>query len=140
MAAAWAISEVGGRYVRFPEVIQDHRSFARKSGMAEQEHQRIEWRRKYGGNVFVILDELGIEGEQDRDDARMALHEFFELRQKWTQRTLVLTNKSAAELRGRFASGQYDPRTRSRLGRLLVTATEDPEAIALDLGGRDMRR
>ena len=139
MAAAWAVAEVGARYVRFPELVQDHRAFGRRSSMAEQESARVEWRRKYGGNLFVILDELGIEGEADREEARAAFHEFVEVRQRWTQRTLVLTNKNNQELLARFASGQYDPRTRSRLQRLLVTATDDPNLLALDLGGEDLR-
>lgn len=139
VAAAWCVAEVGARYVRFPELVHDYRAFSRKNGIDELERTRNEFRRKYGGQVFVILDELGIEKEADRGDACEALHMFVEIRQTWSQRTLILTNKNNAELRDRFASGQYDPRTLDRLRRLLVTATDNPELLALDLGGKSMR-
>lgn len=140
LAAAWAIAEVGGRYVRFPEVIQDHRAFARKETMGAQERQREEWRAKYGLRGFLVLDELGIEEEGDREDARAALTELFNVRQKWDQRTLVLTNKSNAELLERFATGQYDGRTRSRITRLLITAEKNEDQLSVDLKSDDLRR
>lgn len=140
LSAAWAIAEVGGRYVRFPEVIQDHRAFGRKESMVAQERQRDEWRSKYGIRGFVVLDELGIEEEEDRDDARSALNEFFNVRQRWDQRTLVLTNKSNAELLERFQTGQYDVRTRSRINRLLITAERNEDQLSVDLKSGDMRR
>lgn len=140
LSAAWAIAEVGGRYVRFPEVIQDHRAFSRKESMVAQERQRDEWRSKYGIRGFVVLDELGIEEEEDRDDARSALNEFFNVRQRWDQRTLVLTNKTNAELLERFQTGQYGVRTRSRINRLLITAERNEDQLSVDLKSGDMRR
>lgn len=140
MAAGWCVSEVGARYVRFPELIQDHRAFARREGMDDMERQRATFRRKYGGQMFVILDEVGIEKESEREDAREALHYFFEIRQKWSQRTLVLTNKSNAELVERFRTDVYDKRTLDRLKRLLVTTEHDPDLLAVDLKGESMRR
>jgi len=140
MAAAWAVAEVGARYVRFPELIEDHRAFQRKAGIRELETERHAFNAKFVRPGFVILDELGIEGDRDRDGAKEALAYFVEKRQMWHQRTLVLTNKSNAELLARFESGQYDQRTLDRLRRLLITAVEDDSRIALDLKGDSMRR
>lgn len=140
MAAAWAIAEVGARYVRFPDLIQDWRSHRRLESMEGHERQRNAFRVKYGFPGFMVLDELGIEGPGDLDEARTALHEFAEIRQRWAHRTLVLTNKSATELAERFKSGQYDARTLSRIERLLVTDREGNPMLALELGGTDMRR
>lgn len=140
VAAAWAIAEVGARYVRFPDLIQDWRSHRRLESMTHHEKQRDAFRAKYGLQGFMILDELGIEGPNDVDDARVALHEFAEIRQRWAHRTLILTNKGAHELAGRFASGQYDQRTLSRIERLLVTGRDGQPMLALELGGSDMRR
>lgn len=140
IAAGWVIAEVGGRYVRFPDLVQDHRSFSRKGSMREHEIQRAEFRAKYGFTGLLVLDELGIEGESDRDAARDALHELVEMRQRWAHRTLVLTNKMRADLEERFTTGQYDPRTRSRLERLLVTDRDGTPLLAYDIKGADMRR
>lgn len=140
MAAAWAIAEVGARYVRFPDLIQDWRSHKRLESMEGHEKQRNAFRSKYGFAGFVILDELGIETPGEADEARTALHEFAEIRQRWGHRTLVLTNKSAVELADRFKSGQYDQRTLSRIERLLVTGRDGKPMLALELGGNDMRR
>lgn len=142
IAAGWAIAEVGGRYVRFPDLMQDHRSFARRASLREQEVQRGEFRSKYGFAGLLILDELGIEGEgeEERSAARLALHELVEMRQRWTHRTLVLTNKPSHELAERFETGQYDARTRSRLERLLVCDRAGTPLLAFDVKGEDMRR
>lgn len=140
VAAAWAIAEVGARYVRFPDLIQDWRSHRRLESMDGHEKQRNAFRSKYGFAGFLILDEIGIEGPGEVDDARTALHEFAEIRQRWAHRTLGLTNKSAVELAQRFESGQYDQRTLSRIERLLVTGRDGKPMLALELGGTDMRR
>lgn len=140
VAAAWAVAEVGARYVRFPELIEDHRAFQRKAGIRELEHERDMFATKYVRPGFVVLDELGIEGERDAEAAKEALAYFVEKRQLWHQRTLMLTNKSNAELLARFETGQYDQRTLDRLRRLLITADVDENRIALDLKGRSMRR
>lgn len=141
IAAAWALAEVGGRYVRWPDVIADHRALGRRGSLREQEATRHELRARYGGAWLLILDELGIEGESDEERiaARTALHELVEMRQRWTHRTLVITNKSSGELAERFASGIYDPRTRSRLDRLLVLDREGAPLIAVDVKGDDLR-
>lgn len=133
VAAGWAIAEVGARYVRFPEAIQDFRALTRKSSLTELDAMRLELRRKYGVAGFLVLDEIGIEETKDADDARIALGEIAELRQRWHQRTLGLTNKSAAEIRERFRTGVYDQRTLSRIQRLLVSGD------VVDLAGRDLR-
>lgn len=141
LAAAWAIAEVGGRYVRWPELMQDMRALGRRGSLREQEATRHELRAKYGCAGLLIVDELGIEGETDEErvNARAALHELVEMRQRWTHRTMVLTNKPSAELAERFEAGLYDPRTRSRLERLLVCDRDGTPMLGVDVKGDDLR-
>jgi DNA replication protein DnaC len=86
---------------------------------------------------FVVLDEVGQELEADANLARLALHNFVDQRQASQGLTLVLSNKSAVDIDGRFRSEWYDQRTESRLKALL---SRGPNGEALrDVKGRDLR-
>lgn len=144
LAAAWAIAEVGGRYTTMRGLIEDtaaeHR---RRSGLTRGPGT---WHSRYAAQCLLVLDEVGQEDAEGRRDvveaaraaARHALHELVDHRRRRSTPTLVLSNKSAASIRERFASGIYDARTESRL-RQVLTRDRDTGAGLHDVGGEDRR-
>jgi hypothetical protein len=123
------------RYVLFRDLMDAHKlrsSFDRT--------ERADAQRVIDGAVsghLVVLDEVGQELEADANLARMALHNFVDMRQASQGLTLVLSNKSAADIDARFRSEWYDQRTESRLKALL---SRGPNGEALrDVTGPDLR-
>lgn len=144
LAAAWAIAEVGGRYVTMRQLMEDTAAEQRRrSGLTRGPGA---WHGRYAAQCLLVLDEVGqedAEGRREQVDAsralaRHALHELVEHRRRKSTPTLVLTNKSAEAIRARFASGHYDSRTESRL-RQLLTRHRDTRVGLHDIGGDDLR-
>lgn len=136
VAAAAAISEVGGSYVRFPALLEEGRVFARKNSARELDEARNMFRARYATHGLLVLDEVGIETDRERAEAAAALHEVVEMRQKAAHKTLVITNQEASVIVQRFnpTAKHYDPRTWSRLERMLVGG------VPQEMAGADLRR
>lgn len=148
LAAAWAIAEVGGRYVTMRGMMLDQeREQRRRAGLLYGRDAGPTFAARYGVHALVVLDELGQEEPEGgtreavskaRGLAKVALHEFVDHRKGKTTPTIVLTNKSAASIRQRFSDGTYDQRTESRL-RQLLTRDKTTRAGLHDVGGDDLR-
>jgi DNA replication protein DnaC len=131
LAAAHARAELGGRYVSFLDVIRMYRDRERSVRSATAAWARL------GGQYLVVLDEVGLEERAQAEHARVALHEFVEMRRRRSTPTIALTNKRSEAIRARFAGAYYDKRTMSRLGQVLW---KDQEGRGLhDVGGTDLR-
>lgn len=134
IAAAECIAECGGRYVSFQQLIRD--TTQRERGIVKD--APATWARRYAAQCLVVLDEVGLEEERQKDAARIALYEFVEVRKRHATPTIVLTNKGSESLRQRFASNWYDKRTASRLKQVLHPDDETGKQFH-DIGGDDMR-
>lgn len=100
VAAAWCIARcVGGQYMKMRDVANLYRA-----GFGE-EHERFVALTKSG---FLAIDELTT--ERDVDLGRAALHELVDERGSRGLLTLLMANRTAAELKER-----YDARTIDRL-------------------------
>lgn len=145
LAAAWALAEVGGRYVTMRELMLDtEREHRRRAGLLRAP---ASWSGRYAGQCLVVLDEVGQEDPEgasgdalarSRGMARAALHDFVDHRKRSTTPTIVLTNKTAASIRQRFKEGVYDQRTEQRLRQLLTRDRETGVGLH-DVGGANMR-
>ncbi len=138
MAAAWVFHEMRhaeGRYVTFVElcrIAKQRESFKRSE--AEEADEEF---RSVAGYPLLTLDEVGSEPEEYRSIAKTTLHDIVDIRRRVNGLTLVLSNKSAATIRQRFADDWYDSRTESRLRQLL---TRDRNGKGLhDIKGEDLR-
>lgn len=144
MAAAEAIANMSpdrdaprSRYVTFRYLVQAHRDLRAWDRDARRDARELLDRSTRG--ALVVLDEVGQELDADREMGRLALADFVEHRQHSDGLTLVLSNKSAAEIRRRFTkdANWYDERTESRLRALLSRDTSG--GAFRDLKGKDMR-
>jgi hypothetical protein len=132
LAAGERIAEWGGRYMSFQQLIRDTQ--ARDRGTRDAQAQ---WARSYAGQHLVVLDEVGLEEERQKDHARIALHEFVEVRRRRATPTIILSNKRGDVIRERFRTDWYDKRTQSRLAQVLFL---DAAGKGLhDVGGEDLR-
>jgi hypothetical protein len=132
LAAGERIAEWGGRYVSFQQLIRDTQ--ARERGTRDAQAQ---WGRTYAAQALVVLDEVGLEEDRQKDHARIALHEFIEVRRRHATPTIILSNKRGDVIRERFRTNWYDKRTESRLAQVLF---RDAAGKGLhDVGGEDMR-
>lgn len=131
LAAAHAIAEWGGRYVSFLDVLRMHADRERHVRGSLAAWDRL------GDQHLVVMDEVGLEEDSQAPRARVALHEFVEMRRKRSTPTIALTNQPGSVIRARFAKDHYDKRTASRLGQVLFKA---PNGLGLwDVGGTDLR-
>lgn len=113
VAAGWAISMMGGRYVTTEEYLRAYSRWTRDLTRDESNAREIE---RYEGRGLIVLDELG--AERDAATMRDALHRLVDRRQtRRGQLTLIITNLTRNTLRARMRDGTYDPRTYDRMQR-----------------------
>ena len=134
VAAGECVADCGARYVSFQQLIRD--TTQRERGIVKGAGEI--WHRRYAAQCLVVLDEVGLEEERQKDAARIALYEFVEVRKRHATPTIVLTNKDSHSLRARFASNWYDKRTASRLKQVLFPDPDTGKQFH-DIGGNDMR-
>jgi DNA replication protein DnaC len=126
LAAGWAISRVGGRYVTTEEYLRAYGRWQRD--ITRDDGTSIELSR-YEAPGLIVLDEIGT--ERDASLMRDALHRLVDRRQ--TRRrylTVMITNLSRAAFVQRLRDGTYDPRTLSRMTR---------DAVSVGIEGDDLR-
>lgn len=132
LAAGECIANWGARYVSFQQLIRD--TTARERGSRDAQ---ASWARIYAGQFLIVLDEVGLEEDRQKDHARIALHEFVEVRRRRATPTIVLSNKRGDTIRERFRTNWYDKRTESRLAQVLF---RDADGRGLhELAGTDLR-
>ncbi len=126
VAAGWALSRVGGRYVTTEEYLRAYTRWHRDASWSDDGAREIE---RFEAPGLLVLDEIGT--ERDATVMRDALHRLVDRRQ--TRRkflTVMITNLTRASFVARLRDGTYDPRTLSRMTR---------DAVSVGVVGDDMR-
>ncbi|AKF08869.1 hypothetical protein DB32_006018 [Sandaracinus amylolyticus] len=125
VAAAWALTRQGGRFVTMETFLLDYARYLRdvsRDRAAELERER------YAAPGLLVLDELGTEA--DAVLARTALSWLVDARcARRRHLTIVLSNLAEADVVARFTAGIYDPRTWDRLRRDGAFAKLDGESL-----------
>ncbi|UJR81470.1 ATP-binding protein [Sandaracinus amylolyticus] len=140
LAAAWAIAQMGGRYVTLEEYLRDYARWQRDRSREDGGKAELS---RYDASGLLVIDEL--RGDLSRDDLddwlakleRPAWHRIVDRRQsRRRQLTIALTNAKKGEVEppsgflGALVDGTYDGRTYDRMRR---------DAYVIGIEGKSMR-
>jgi hypothetical protein len=130
VAAAWAISQMGGRYVTLEEYLRDYSRWQRDRSREDASNRELA---RYDAPGLLVIDEL--RGDLDRwlaELERPGWHRVIDRRQSRRKYlTIGLTNATRSDYIAALTNGPLDPRTADRMKR---------DAYVIGVDGESMRK